>query len=223
MLNSTPDLSADDTIVALSPAREALRSFTKNLVIKTVQGYEAAAERLKHIKGALATIEDARTRITKPLNETLREVNAQAKGAAAPFLEDEQTIKRAMIGYSNEQDRLRREEQRKLDERAEADRKRLLDAAARNEAKGNTAKADAFEERAAQVVAPVAQVQAPKVAGISIPEVWDFEVTDEDLIPRAYCEVSMKRIRSQVGATKGMTEIPGVRVFKTKRIAAGAA
>jgi hypothetical protein len=223
MLNSTPDLSTDSTVTALSPVLADLRAFAKNLVIKTVQGYEAAAERLKHIKGALATIEDARTRITKPLNETLREVNAQAKTAAAPFLADEQTIKRAMIAFSDEQDRRRREEQRRLDEKAEADRRRLLEAAQRNEAKGNTAKADAFEERAAQVVAPVAQTAAPKVAGISVPEVWDFEVTDEDLIPRAYCEVSAKRIRAQVQATKGMTQIPGVRVFKTKRIAAGVA
>jgi hypothetical protein len=204
MLTSTPDLTTDSAIAELGPERELLAARTANLKIRDATGYSAAAEWLKSIKGFLQRIEAARTRITKPLNEALREINGQAKATAAPFLESEQRIKSAMIAYSNEQDRMRREEQRKLDEKAESDRRRLLEAAS-------------------QVIAPVAQVAAPKIAGISIPEVWDFEITDEDLVPREYCEVSTKRIRSQVMATKGLTQIAGVRVFKTKRISAGVA
>jgi hypothetical protein len=72
------------------------------------------------------------------------------------------------------------------------------------------------------VQAPVVQTQAPKVGGISIPKVWTFEITDEDLIPREYLDISEVRIRKVVNALKGDTKIPGVRVFEQKRIAAGA-
>jgi hypothetical protein len=218
-----PNLSADPTVVALTPALDKLRAFAKNLVIRTTEGYEQAAALLKNIKGSLATIEDARTRITKPLNDALRETNAQAKLAAAPFLADELVIKRAMIAYSDAQDRLREEQQRRDNEAAAKEQRRLQEIADRAAAKGQEGKAEIFQERAQSVVAPVAQQAAPKVGGISIPKVWVFEITDEDLIPREYMVVDETRIRRVVTALKGDTKIPGVRVFEQKRIAAGVA
>lgn len=216
-----PSLTTDPTVVALTPALDRVRAFAKNLVIKTAEGYEAAAALLKSIKGSLATIEEARTRITKPLNDALRETNAQAKRAAAPFLEDEAAIKRAMLTYSNEQDSLRAEEQRRQNEIARKEQERLQAIADRAAAKGQEGKAEVFADRAAQVVAPIAQQAAPKVGGISIPKVWTFEITDESLIPREYLIVDETRIRRVVTALKKDANIPGVRVFEQKRIAAG--
>jgi hypothetical protein len=217
------DLSADPVIQGLTPALERVRAMAKGLVIKTNEGYQAAAAMLKNIKGSLATIEDARVRITKPLVEAQREVNAQAKAAAAPFLEDEAAIKRAMLAYSDEQDRLREEEQRKANEAARKEQLRLKEIADRAAAKGQTNKAEQFEERAAAVQAPIVQTAAPKVAGVATSKVWAFEITDEDVIPREYLIVDETRIRRVVTALKGDTKIPGVRVFEQKRISAGAA
>lgn len=255
------ELRSDAQIIALEPVLKSVRLFAAGLVIKTADAYQRAAGELKRIKGALAQIEDSRTRITVPLNNALRETNGQAKEAAAPFLADETVIKNAMIRYSDEQDRLRQEEQRKANERAETERRRLqalADAAAHKahleaeekrrqaeqEAKaGREAEAaklreqaervesraadkvEKFEDRAAQVVAPIAQQAqaAPKVAGVSIPMVWDFEVTDEKSIPREYFDRSDVRIRKVVQAMQGNTNIPGVRVFQRKRVSAGVA
>jgi hypothetical protein len=186
MSTNMHDLKTDLAIVGLQPVLENLRSFAAGLVIKTREAYESAAERLKVVKGALAQIEDARTRITKPLVEAQRETNAQAKAAAAPFLADELVIKNAMIRYSDEQDRLREEEQRKANEAARKEQERLQEIANRAAAKGQEDKAEKFQERAAQVVAPVAQQAAPKVGGITIPKVWVFEITDESKIPRIF-------------------------------------
>jgi hypothetical protein len=258
MSTNTLEFTADPVIAGLTPVRASLQSFAAGLVIKNAVTYRTAAERLKVIKGALQQIEDARTRITKPINESLRETNAQAKDAAAPFLADEQVIKRAMIVYSDAQDRIREEEQRKANAIAEVERKRLQAiadeatrkandeaAAKRREAEAAAAagrqaeadrlrasaarveeraadKAEQFESRAAQVVAPVSQAQAPKVAGIAVPLVWDYEVVDDSLIPRAYLDRSDVRIRKVVQAMQGNTNIPGIRVYQRKRIAAGA-
>ena len=218
-----PDLKSDPSVATLNTDRDALVARAAAIKIRSQDGYEEAAGWLKSIKGFLKAIEDARTRITKPINESLREINAQAKDAAAPFLESEAKIKRAMIAYSDEQDRLAREEQRKLNEAAAKEAARLQEIAARAAAKGQTTKAEQFEERAQAVTAPVVQTGAPKVGGISVPKVWVFEITDEDLIPREYLVVDETRIRRIVTALKGDTKIPGVRVFEQKRISAGVA
>jgi hypothetical protein len=217
------DFTADPTVVAMQPVLAELKSAAKNLLIKTVKQYESAAALLKGIKGSLATIEDARTRITKPLNDSLREVNAQAKAAAAPFLAEEQSIKRAMIAYSDEQERLQREEQRRANEIAEAERRRQQEIADRARAKGQEGKAEKHEERAQAVAAPIIQREQPKIAGVSIPKVWTYEITDESVIPREYLIVDETKIRKVVTALKGGTNIPGVRAFEQKRIAAGVA
>lgn len=216
------NLPSDPTVVAIIPDRDALTVRANALSIRSVEGYEEAAGWLKSIKGFLAVIETARLKVTKPLNEALRARNAEAKEAAQPLLEAEAKIKRSMIAYSDEQDRIRREEQRRQNEAAEKERQRLADIAERAAAKGQDKKAENFADRAAMVQAPVVQTQAPKVGGISIPKVWTFEITDEDLIPREYLEVDLVRIRKVVTALKGDTNIPGVRVFEQKRIAAGA-
>lgn len=221
MLNT--DLTNDSAVAELEPERQSLEARAANLTIKDALGYTQAADWLKSIKGALKKIEEARVRITGPMNEALRQVNGQAKDAAAPWLASEQKIKRAMLAYSDEQDRLREEEQRRQNEIAAKERKRLQDIADKAAAKGQEAKAEAFAERAATVVAPVAQRAQPAVAGIAVPKVWTFEVTDESLIPREFLEIDFVKIRKVVGALKGSANIPGVRVFEQKRISAGVA
>jgi uncharacterized membrane protein YqiK len=83
------------------------------------------------------------------------------------------------------------------------------------------AKADVFNERASQVVAVVSDRAAPKVSGITIPKVWDFEVIDEKLIPDTYFDLNSVRLRKVVVALKGLCNIPGIRVFQKKQISAG--
>ena len=257
MSTNMPEFKSDPAVVALIPAVNRIRSFAAGLVIKSAGAYEQAAILLKSIKGQLASFEEARTKITKPINDGLREVNAQHKATIAPLLADELVIKNAMIRYSDEQDRIRQEEQRKANEAADKERRRLLaiadeakrkadeQAAAKRKAADDAAaagrqaeadrlrasavrieekgadKVEQFDMRAASVVAPIAQAAAPKVGGISVPLVWDFEIVDASLIPREYLDVNPVRIRKVVQAMQGNTNIPGVRVRQVKRIAAG--
>lgn len=218
-----PNLKADSSVVALQPEVSKLAEFARVIVIGTAEQYNVAADYLKSIKGMLNQIENARTRITKPINESLREVNKQAKEASAPLETAEQQIKRAMIGYTTEQDRLRREEQRKADENARKEQERLNAQAAKAAAAGKVEKAEQLQERAATVVAPVIQREAPKVSGVSMRTAWLFEVTDPAAVPREYLMVDEVKVRKVVGALQGATNIPGIRVYSEKRMASGAA
>lgn len=221
--------------------------------------FERAGELLKAVKGALKQIEEQRVAITKPMNDALRATNAQAKAAASSFEIAEREIKARMIEYTDEQERIRREEQRKAEEAARAERERLArqqreaeekaraeqarlrreaeEAAAAGraaEAAKLNARADRVEEktaakveelqvREASVVAPVIQREPPKVAGVSTREVWLFEVNDPTQVPRQYLIVDESKIRKVVQALKGDAQIPGVRVYSERQIAAGAA
>lgn len=222
-MSASPNLQADAAVVAIEPEKNQLIAFAQSLAIKTAGGYAAAADRLKLVKGLLQKIEEARTRITKPMNEALRQVNAQAKEASAPLIDAEAKIKRAMIAYSEEQERIRREEQRKAEEEARRQREKLEQQAAKALASGKVEKAEQLEQRAATVVAPVIQREAPKVTGVSTREVWKFEVTDPALVPREYLTIDEKKIGAIVRAMKGDTNIPGVRVWADKSLASGAA
>lgn len=244
---------------AVRPTLAAITEQTRNLTITAPDQYERAGELLKTVKGALKQIEDQRTSITKPINESLRNANAHAKAAAAPFEDAERRIKSAMIVYSDEQDRIRREAQRRADEEASRERERLaaqaaetarkarekadqerraaeaaanegrIEDAARHAAKADgieeraTEKVGAIEERAAEAVAPVVQLDSGKVAGTSKRELWKFEVTNENAVPREYLMVDEVKIGGVVRALKGGTKIPGVRVYPVTTLASRSA
>jgi hypothetical protein len=216
------DLKSDSDVAALSTELATFAPIAKSINIRTADDYTKAGEYLKRCKGAINQIESARVRITKPINESLREVNSQARESAQPWQQAESLIKNAMIVYQTEQERLQREEQRKRDEIARKEREKLEAQAKKLEAAGKTEKAAQVEARAASVVAPVITREIPKISGQSTREVWLFEIEDAGKVPREYMAVDEAKIRKVVNALKGETVIAGVRVYSEKRMASQA-
>lgn len=221
MLNETqPDIQSDDQVLALAPVLERIKAFATGLVIRTREQFAEAGERLKSIKGALKTIEDARERVKQPILLAGREIDAQAKLASEPYVLEERVIKLALEIYLTEQDRIRQEEQRKLNEAAERERQKLLEQARKAEAKGKTEKADELQDRAAMVAVVAREV--PKVKGVTRQKFWNHRIVDEGLIPREYMVLDDTKIRKVVKAMGKHTNIPGVEVFEDSRISASA-
>jgi colicin import membrane protein len=257
-----PDLTADPAVLEVATEAVSLTSVTTHFAVRNADGFTAAGTLLTRIKAQLKTLEDARTRITKPINDALRAVNAQAKEAAAPLLNAEARIKTALTTYNREQEELRRIEQRKADEeaarqrakveaearaaraKAEADAAELRRKAEAEAAAGRVAeaaklaaraqttieraedKAQELELQASSVVAPIITREAPKVAGISMREVWKFEVTDATKINAAFLMPDEAKIRKLVQSMRGDAASvigAGVRVWAEKSVAAGAA
>lgn len=216
------DLKSDSEVAALSTELATFTPIAKAIKIATADDYVQAGEYLKRCKGALKQIEDARVRITKPINESLREVNAQARESSQPWTQAESLIKNAMLVYQSDQERLQREEQRKRDEAARKEREKLEAQAAKAAAAGKVDRAAQLEERAATVVAPVVTREVPKVAGQSTREVWLFEIEDPAKVPREYLAIDESKIRKVVNALKGETVIAGVRIYSEKRLASQA-
>jgi len=121
------------------------------------------------------------------------------------------------------------EEARKLREQAEAakaagDAAKAAKLESRAESRMEAAdeKASTLEHQAAVTVAPAVQIQQAEVKGVSTREEWDFEYTDQSLLPREFLIPDEKAIRAVVKARKGATNIPGIRVFSKRVLAARA-
>lgn len=95
------------------------------------------------------------------------------------------------------------------------------DAEAIQQARADAAAARGDDEQASRILAapppvavPVVAVKpAGKINGVGFVEAWRFEIVDADALPREYMQPNEVAIRKVVSALKGMTRIPGVRVW----------
>lgn len=210
-------------IRAVTASVDELEEYVRDYTVTTVDEYEAGAEDLKRVKAAQQKLEDARTSITSPMNAALKAVNNFFRKPTERLAIIETTVKRELAKFATAQEERQREEQRQADEAARKERQRLEAQAQRAAGSGKVEKAAALEHRAATVVAPVVNRAPPKVTGVRMTEVWKFEVTDPNLVPREYLSVDESKIRKVVSALKAGANIPGVRVYPDKQVAAGAA
>lgn len=95
-----------------------------NLQITNQVQYESAASMLRTVKSMADTLEVARKKITKPLDDAKKAVMDLFRSPSDDLVKAEADIKRKMIAYSNEQERIRREQEEKLRREAAAEEAR---------------------------------------------------------------------------------------------------
>lgn len=218
-----PDITNNREVREVAEEAQMLATVAARYSVATAGEYSVAGDELKRIKAAQKRLDEVRKSITRPIDAAKRAVLDLFREPETRLSQAEANMKRAMIAYSDEQDRIRREEQRKAEDAARKEREKLEAQAAKAAEAGKDARAEVLEQRAAAVVAPVIQREALKVTGVSTRETWQFEVVDADAVPREYLAVDTVKIGRVVRALKGDTQIGGVRVWAEKQIAAGAA
>lgn len=216
-----------------SPEVRELQSETKQLVeaadvynrvaIATPEHYALGAEELKRVKGAIARLEKIRKGMTQPLDMAKKAIIEFFRPFEDQLERAEGSIKRVLIAYNNEQQRIQREAQLKVEADARKERERLEQRAANAEAKGKTDKAIGLLQQAATVVAPIIQRETPKVSGLQDRKTWKFEVTDPTKVPREYLKVDESKVGAYVRAMKDTAAIPGVRIWSESTLASSAA
>lgn len=136
----------------------ALESYAATYAVTTAAQYQHGAEDLKRVKAAQKKLEETRTSLTKPINESLRRLNDFFRAPADRLTAIERTIKAALTRFADEQERIRREEQRRAEEAARRERERLAEQAREAERKARE-KAEA-ERRAAEEARRAAEAAA---------------------------------------------------------------
>lgn len=213
----------------LVPAQEALR-LAERTTITTRAEYLAVVEVLKAIKAKFRALDGERHQLKAPTLESGRRID---KFFAAPLdflVQAERIYKRTLTAYDETQERLRIEDQRRLDELARKAQEKLQQQALKAQAAGKVEKAEVLQTRADAVVAPIITRDTPKVAGLSSRENWYAECTDLPALvaavaagkaPLSLLMANDKVLGAQARSLKKDFIAPGVRVWMEKSLAAG--
>lgn len=210
---------------------QAMLAVAREYHIDSPEMMTAAADELKKIKAKSKDLENRRMAMTRPLDDTKKQIMDLFRQPLQFLADAESLIKRGMLSYQNEQERIRRAEQARLDEIARKERERLEKRAQAAEAKGQTEKAEALHEQAETVPVPVVAHAAPRVDGISTRETWSAEVTDmrallqgvlDGKVPDVAVIADMKVLNAQARALKGAMNYPGVKAVSEKVVSARA-
>jgi DNA polymerase III gamma/tau subunit len=120
----TVQYDASQVVVFSGQARRMLADAT-DVTIDSPELYEAAAQDLQRVKSLATQVETARVSITGPLHQAKVAVDNLFKGPKDFLTQAEQKLKNAMLAWDNEQERIRREEQRRAEEIRRQEQARL--------------------------------------------------------------------------------------------------
>jgi len=192
----------------IEAAATPLVTAARACVVKTNADYLRAGDQLKAIKSAQKLLAAKKKKLLDPLKAAVKAANELFSAPELELDEAEGLYKRTMIAFVDEQDRLRREEQARLDKVAEDDRrkkeeqaKKALAAAEEARLAGNEKKAEKLEAKAevltdtaAEIVPAMVQRAPPRASGISAAEYWSAVVLNfEDLVLAVAAEIIRKR------------------------------
>lgn len=202
-----------------------------NVIIDSNDSYEQGALIFKEINAKIKEVNDKRLSMTRPLDESKKQIMDFFKGPIEKLESAKKTIKGSMIAYQEKIELERKKEEERLRIAAEKERKyqeRLAEKrAARAEEKGDVERAEEIREEIQDVpfVAPVIAANKPKPQGVAIREIYSAEVVDIMALIKAVAEgrapqnlvVADQKVLSQMArALKNNMAIDGVIIRKQK-------
>ncbi len=176
------------------------------LVISDEAGKGEAANLLGQIATARKNVEETRKSMVKPINDGLKSINSWFKNFSTPLETADKTLRDKILRYNQEQARIAREEQERLRKLQEKEQKRLERQASK---KGI---APPPPPPVIPAMNEPAKTTRSDAGTVTSKKTWDFEIVDENKIPRMFLQVNEKAIRAAVKS--GVREIAGCRVFQ---------
>ncbi len=175
---------------------------TNTIVLKTEEDRLKATEIIVTLKKKYDDLENDRTSIVKPINDSVKAINAKYK----PFTEQIETamtkLKRSISNFILEQERIAREKEEK-------ELAKLAEKNAKREEQGKAPIIKTIES-----VARPESIMRSESGKTSTRKVWKFEIIDNLAVPldQKYYSVDSSKIKAAVEA--GERNIPGVRIFE---------
>lgn len=207
----------------------------KEYKITTPVEYKASAEDLKRVKGKIAQLTEIRISLTKPIDEAKKRIMDLFRKPIEQLQTLESAMKRAIVSFEAEEEARRRKEEERLQAEARAreqrEKEKLEAKAAKLEAKGDAAGAEAMRTKKDEVFVPkpIVESRVEKVAGVHKIQVWKAEVTDlmtlvkavaEGRAPLMFIEANTQALNKQAKATKDTLQVPGVRFYAEATVSA---
>ena len=183
------------------------------ITLESAAQYESAADFLKAVKGAQKRVEDHFAGMKAAAHKAWKAVTGKEADIMRPLVNAEATVKKKMLAYAQEQERIRQAEQARINAENEA-----AAAAARAKLEREAAKLKTPElrearlEQAAAIVAPVVELApvTPVVKGQAIRKTFKAVVVNVSILPREYMLPNQQMLDAVARSTKGAIAIPGV-------------
>ena len=182
--------------------------------------YALACDALLEIKGLRKQIDASFDPIIELQNKAHKEAIAQKKKVALPLTTSEGILKPEISAWDTEQERLRREKERKLNDikRKKEEDARLEQAAALEKA-GDTATANEVLDAPVTIMPVEVAKTVPKVEGVSFSVRWRYRVNFPYQVPREFLKLDEVKIGQYVRMKKASGKIPGIEIYSEKVVA----
>jgi len=192
-------------------------ALTIEFSVVSAEDYIQAGEQRKIIKRREKEIDALRRSLTKPLDESKAKIMDFFRPALEQLALADQYLENSMLSWKQEQERIRKAEEERLQALAIKKQERLLELAnkraAKWEAKGKSDKAQAILDSVPVVPIAAVESKVPKIAGVSTRTDWKHRIVCEASIPREWLIPDDKKIAAFARATKGTITIPGIEFY----------
>lgn len=202
----------------------------KAITITSGEDFERAGELLKVIKGLRAEIDDTFDSVIQKAHEAHKEAISKKRKVETPLVEAEAILKPRIAAFIREQERIRREEELRLQKLAQEESERLqLEEASILDEMGETDSANALLERKPEPVPVFVPRTVPKVPGVTLRQTWSAQVVSLQLLVKAVAEGKVPLMAIQANTTflnqqarsmKDQLNYPGVRAVPDSNISA---
>jgi hypothetical protein len=196
----------------------ALVDSARNANIATEGDLSVAVDLLSTIKERVKNIEGERTKIVKPINDSVKHINTRFKTISEPLEDAQAGLSKKILAYQRIVEEQKKAEAEKIRLAREAE---LLAAAQVKEELGNTEGAEKLLNYAMAVKPVVEETGRGGFTGAksSISMVWTYEVLDIVTLANADSSLVSENsaaIREKVRA--GVREIAGLRIYQKEQL-----
>jgi hypothetical protein len=186
--------------------------------------FEYAGGMLKNIKHHQKKAEELEEQEKRPHLDAVANVRKKWEPIKSAWNDAEKRCKGLLSRYTDDQNRAIAQAQAQLNKEAAQKRERLEKQAEKASTAGRHEQAALIADQAATIVAPVLQVEKPKVDGVHTRTVWHFEVIDDSKIPPEFKVTDLKKLGKVVQTLKENAKmISGIRVWHTTEISSESA
>ncbi len=173
------------------------------LVITDASQLRPTTDTLAMMKGLKTALQDVRTSYTQPINEHLRDVSAEFHVIMDPLEEADKTTRRKVVVFREQQEAIRKEEERINALRQEASRAEMV---LKDELSEPT--------RAVEVQPALHNRSMTGMGSAGMRSNWKWEVQDITQVPTEHLMVDASKVTRLVKA--GLHSIPGLRIWDEK-------
>ncbi len=199
----------ETTIEKIKEDQKVFIPLVEGIQITSKAEMEVAADFLAKVKARSKQLEERRLEYTKPINESLRKINADFKEMAEPYLRMEAQLKQRIGKYVDHQRQMAALEEARLEEQ-------------RRQQAAKIAKEENITKRQAlaQIEKPVVEAENTSAktesGSVSTKMVWKFEVVNTENVPEIYKVVDEKAIRKAIA--NGVHRIAGVKIWEESQV-----